>query len=164
MSSTDPLVHDAVAARLRSAGHRYTGQRRRLVEILTRAGSPLSIPEILGRRRGLAQSSVYRNLADLEGAGVVRRVVTDEEYGRYELAEELTGHHHHLFCSSCGRTMDVTLAPRLESALAAALDTVAREAGFADVSHRLDLIGTCAECARSADHPLKIVAESRAKS
>ncbi len=36
-------------------------------------------------------------------------VVTDEEYGRYELTEELTGHHHHLFCSSCGRTSDVTL-------------------------------------------------------
>jgi Fe2+ or Zn2+ uptake regulation protein len=142
-------IHDEAASRLHGAGQRYTEQRRRLIDILSRAGNPMSIPEILRGRQGLPQSSVYRNLADLEGAGVVRRVMTDEEFGRYELTEDLTGHHHHLFCSNCGRTTDVTLTANLEGVLADALDTVAREAGFADVSHRLDLIGICRDCART---------------
>src|SRR5439155_6595264 len=100
-------LHTPVAERLRGDGQRYPSQRRRLVEILARAGSPLSIPEILRGRRGLAQSSVYRNVGGLEQAGVLRRIVTDEEHGRYELAEDLTGHHHHLVCVNCGRVEDV---------------------------------------------------------
>ena len=146
-ATIDPALHGDVADRLRDAGQRYTSQRRRLVELLAREGSPLSLPQILRRRRDLPQSSVYRNLSDLEQAGVVARVPTDEDHGRYELSEELVGHHHHLLCSRCGRTLDVTIDAELEGALGAALDRVARRARFAAVSHRLDVIGVCEDCA-----------------
>jgi len=142
-------LHETAGTRLRDAGQRYTDQRRGLVELLAAAGSPMSIPQILQVRDDLKQSSVYRNLAGLEQAGVVRRVATDEEHGRYELAEELTGHHHHLVCSGCGRMRDVEMPATLESALDSALDRLAKRAGFARVSHRLDLVGLCAECAAS---------------
>jgi Fur family transcriptional regulator, ferric uptake regulator len=147
---TDPTLdqlHETVAERLRGQGRRYTSQRRRLVEILARAASPISIPQILRGRRGLAQSSVYRNVGGLEQAGVLRRVVTDEEHGRYELAEDLTGHHHHLVCVNCGRVQDVDLPSEFETAVDRTLDRLARRAGFASVSHRLDLIGRCRDCA-----------------
>jgi Fe2+ or Zn2+ uptake regulation protein len=148
---TDPTrapaeLHHTIESRLRGVGQRYTGRRRRLVDILARAGSPLPIREIVGRRRDLAVSSVYRNLADLELAGVVRRVITEEEHGRYELAEDLTGHHHHLLCSNCGRVEDVDLPAGFEQTLDRTLDRLARDAGFATVSHRLDLIGRCRDC------------------
>ena len=139
-------VHQTADTRLREEGQRYTDQRRELVELLANDG-PLSIPEVLRDRRGLKQSSVYRNLAVLEHAGVVRRVVTDEEFGRYELTEDLTGHHHHLICSSCGRVEDVTVPSELEGTLDRTLDRLAKRAGFAAVDHRLDLIGTCGDCA-----------------
>jgi Fur family transcriptional regulator, ferric uptake regulator len=142
--------HVTAETRLRDAAQRYTGQRRRLVDLLAKAGSPVSIPEILKGRRDLKQSSVYRNLAALEQAGVVRRVATEEEYGRYELAEVLTGHHHHLICSRCGRMRDVDVPDDLEDTLDRALDHLARRAGFASVSHRLDLVGLCADCAATA--------------
>jgi Fur family transcriptional regulator, ferric uptake regulator len=138
--------HDVVDSRLRASGQRYTDQRRELVALLARTG-PLSIPEVLRGRRGLKQSSVYRNLAVLAQAGVVRRVLTDEDHGRYELTEELTRHHHHLICSSCGRVEDVTVPGDVEGSLERTLDRLARRAGFADVDHRLDLIGTCSDCA-----------------
>ena len=139
---------DATAtARLRSAGQRYTTQRRRLIELLADAGSPVSIPDILAGGSGLKQSSVYRNLAALEQAGVVRRLVTDEEFGRYELAEDLIGHHHHLVCSRCGKMRDVDVPEELERTLERTLDRIAKRAGFARVSHRLDLLGLCADCA-----------------
>ena len=139
-------LHETADARLRAAGQRFTEQRRQLVDLLATTG-PLSIPEVLRGRRGLKQSSVYRNLAVLEHAGIVRRVLTDEDFGRYELTEDLTGHHHHLICSSCGRVEDVTVPSDLEGSLDRTLDRLAKRAGFADVDHRLDLIGTCSDCA-----------------
>lgn len=142
-------LHGTVAVRLRDAGQRYTDQRRRLVSALAAAGRPVALPEILAGSKELKQSSVYRNLAGLEHAGVVRRVLTDEEYGRYELAEELTGHHHHLVCVRCGAVRDVDVPRDVEDTLDRALDRLARRAGFASVSHRLDLIGVCADCARA---------------
>lgn len=144
---TAPDLHATVERRLRASGQRYTGQRRRLVDILARAGSPLALPDILRGRRDLAQSSVYRNLVGLEHAGVVQRVMTDEEHGRYELAEDITGHHHHLICQRCGRVQDLPLPGEFERTLDRTLDRVAGRAGFAEVSHRLDLIGICGDCA-----------------
>ena len=76
-------------------------------------------------------------------------VATDEEFGRYELVEDLTRHHHHLICRACGRVEDVTIPVDLERNVDRTLDRVARRSGFASVAHRLDLIGTCRECAAS---------------
>ena len=139
-------IHEAVEMRLRSVGQRYTAQRRALVEALRRAGNPVAIPDLADPRRGLPQSSVYRNLAVLEQAGAVRRVVTGEEFGRYELAEDLTEHHHHLVCRSCGAVEDVAVTPSFERQVARTVTDVADRTGFSAVSHRLDLIGTCRNC------------------
>jgi Fur family ferric uptake transcriptional regulator len=143
-------LHTKVAERLGAIGQRYTSGRRLLVDALVRAGSPLPLPAILTRHRALKQSSVYRNLAALEQAGVVRRVLTDEGFGRYELAEDLTGHHHHLVCSNCGAVEDVDFPPGFEATLEAQLGELADRTGFSAVSHRLDLIGLCRTCAESA--------------
>ena len=108
--------------------------------------SPLSTAEIVAGHTG-PQSSVYRNLSVLERAGVVRRVITEGEFARFELTEELTEHHHHLICSNCGKVEDVTIPPGLETTMDRTLDRLARRSGFAKVRHRLDLIGTCRACA-----------------
>jgi Fe2+ or Zn2+ uptake regulation protein len=142
-------LHQTIEQRLHAVSQRYTRQRRRLVEGLQRAAKPLSIADMLKGSTRLPQSSVYRNLAALEQAGVVRRVVTEGEFGRYELAEDLTEHHHHVMCSSCGRVEDITIPKDLEQRMDTAIDRVARETGFASVNHRFDLIGTCGSCASS---------------
>lgn len=139
-------VHDAVAARLRAVGQRYTPKRRALVEALRRAGNPVAIPDLARGPRGQPQSSVYRNLAVLEQAGAVHRVVTGEEFARYELAEDLTEHHHHLVCRSCGAVEDVTVSSSFERSMARTVSDVAGRTGFSAVSHRLDVIGTCRNC------------------
>src|SRR5690349_19220326 len=110
-----------VLTRLRRDGQRFTDNRRQLVELLVQAESPLTIPEILARRSDLAQSSVYRNLSVLERAGVVQRIITADEWARYELAEDLTEHHHHLICSSCGAVRDFTVSSHLERSIDEAL-------------------------------------------
>lgn len=140
-------LHLEVAARLRRTGQRYTSKRRAVVEIVAATRQPLSIPEILSGRRRLAQSSLYRNLAVLEQAHVVRRIVTGEDFARFELAEDLSEHHHHLVCSSCGAVEDVMLPPNVERRVEGALSEAAASAGFVPAAHRLDVIGTCRDCA-----------------
>ena len=146
LAAMPPELDLTIAAKLRAVGQRYTPNRRKLVDILAAAGQPLAIPDILTQDSDLPQSSAYRNLAVLEQAHVVRRVVTDEEFAHYELAEDLTEHHHHLICSNCGRVEDVTIPPRFERNLSNVLDEVAEQAGFSAVSHRLDLVGLCRAC------------------
>lgn len=141
-------LHAEVGARLQHAGQRYTSKRRAIVDALVKSSQPMTIPDIIRSSRGLAQSSVYRNLTVLERAHVARRVITGEDFGRYELAEDLTQHHHHLVCSRCGMVEDVTIPSRLEQSMERALDDVAADTGFTAVSHRFDLIGTCRNCAR----------------
>ena len=141
-------LHDAVANRLHRAGQRLTPNRDALVDVLATAGRPLTIPEILQADAALAQSSVYRNLVLLEQAGVVHRIVTNAEFARFELAEDLTGdHHHHLVCSSCGAVEDVPASAGLEASLHAAVSEIDRATGFTTERHRIDLVGLCRACA-----------------
>ncbi|MGO1568398.1 MAG: Fur family transcriptional regulator, partial [Brachybacterium sp.] len=53
---------------------------------------------------------------------------------------EDTGHHHHLVCRECGRTVEF-LAPKLESSMSA----IAHEHGFTDVDHTLEVFGLCTD-------------------
>lgn len=140
-------LHDTVAARLRGAGQRITASRTALVDVLAGAPRPLTIPEMQHRTRDLATSSAYRNLLVLEGVGVVHRIVTADDHARYELAEDLTEHHHHLICSSCGTVEDVPASSRLEQSVQKAADEIARRTGFRTQHHRVDLVGLCARCA-----------------
>lgn len=139
-------VDEIVADRLQAAGQRYTPGRRAIVERLRSAGQPLTIVEVI-EGSGLPQSSAYRNLVVLEQAGAVHRIVTSAEFARYELAEDLTEHHHHLICSACGRVEDFTAPPSLERRLHKAVAEVEGTTGFSAAHHRLDLVGTCRSCA-----------------
>jgi Fe2+ or Zn2+ uptake regulation protein len=140
-------LHDTIAARLIGDGQRYTDGRRALVEGLLAAAQPLTIPELLEATPRMAQSSAYRNLAVLEQAGVVHRITASGDFARFELAEDLTEHHHHLICSSCGAVEDFTAPAGLERTLGKALAEIEAAHGFAADRHRLDLIGRCADCA-----------------
>jgi Fur family transcriptional regulator, ferric uptake regulator len=139
-------VHQIIDEQLRRTRQRYTLGRQQLIQLLIDAGRPLTIPELLGLGSTQSQSSLYRNLATLEQCGVVRRLASTDDVARYELAEELSEHHHHLLCSSCGRLEDVVLPARIEKALADAAHEARKQADFDVDSHRFELVGTCADC------------------
>jgi Fur family ferric uptake transcriptional regulator len=139
-------LHSTVATRLRRIGQRYTSGRRALVEAIVEADRPVTTAELVSARPSLPQSTTYRNLAVLEQAGVVHRVLGSDEYARFELSEELGGHHHHLVCVHCGNVEDFTPPPRFERSLAAVIGNVTTGTGFRAQTHRLDLLGTCGAC------------------
>lgn len=140
-------LHDIVDEQLRRTRQRYTRGRRQLVELLDDAKRPVTIPELLELGAGQSQSSLYRNLAILEQCGTVHRMVSSDDVSRYELAEELSEHHHHLVCSICGRLEDVVLPAQIERALSRAADEAKEQRDFEVDSHRLELVGTCPKCA-----------------
>jgi Fe2+ or Zn2+ uptake regulation protein len=140
-----PDLRDEVAHRLRRVQQRLTPKRAAIVDVLATAERPLALPDILSAGDGLAQSSVYRNLVVLEQAGVVHRIVTAES-ARFELAEELTGHHHHLICTNCGTVEDVPASSGLEASMADAVAQIESTTGFRTKAHRIDLVGLCRRC------------------
>lgn len=143
-------IHRIARDRLSDREQRYTPGRRAVIETLAIAGGPLTLPELLERSPQVSQSSAYRNLAVMEDAGVVRRLVHGSDHAHYELAEGLTEHHHHLICEVCGSIADVTLDEPLEAVLDTAFAGVAAAAGFTPREHAIDIFGRCSHCAERA--------------
>ncbi|MFL5799878.1 MAG: Fur family transcriptional regulator [Actinomycetota bacterium] len=95
-----------------------------------------------GHRVGLA--TVYRHLGTLAEDGQVDalRIPSGETVYRQCVAED---HHHHLICRFCGTTVEFE-GPEIESWA----EAVARRAHFQDVSHTVEIFGTCRDCAARA--------------
>jgi Fur family transcriptional regulator, ferric uptake regulator len=129
MTSTEPL--------------RPTRQRRAVVTCLERFDDFRSAQEIHallrdgGEQVGLA--TVYRTLQALADNGEVDLLRSEEGEALYRRCS--ASHHHHLVCRTCGRTVEVE-GPAVERWA----DAVAREHGFRDVSHTLELFGNCRDC------------------
>ena len=139
-------THELVSARLHKAGQLYTKGRRELVELLVRTARPATIPEMLELRPRLTRSSLYRNMADLESLGIVRRVVGVDDPTRYEFSEDIIGRHHHAICTVCGKVADFFMPAPAERNLETSLDEALDTTGFQPNTHRLDVFGTCPDC------------------
>jgi Fur family ferric uptake transcriptional regulator len=94
------------------------------------------------RRRGanIGLTTVYRTLQALAAANLVDMVRTDTGESVYRRCAA-PHHHHHLVCRGCGSAVEVS-GREVESWAA----EVAAAHGFSEVSHTIELFGTCAEC------------------
>lgn len=83
--------------------------------------------------------TVYRNLTALEEVDLVRRCDFGDGAYRYEFN---TGehHHHHIICRTCHAV------ETLEQCMADGLERLARQMGYAKVTHTLEIFGVCARC------------------
>jgi len=66
---------------------------------------------------------------------------------RYELAEWLRGHHHHLVCIDCGAVEDVEIPTKVELRLESIVSEVATKSEFQPLDHALEIEGRCSRCA-----------------
>lgn len=145
--TTGPLDRE-VTKRLDEHAVRYTRGRRLVVATLAGAEGPLSAAEIHTRIDGeLPLSSLYRSLAVLEDADVLAPHHGTKGLTRYELAEWLRGHHHHLVCLDCGAVEDVEVAASHEDDVDRIVKDISRAASFTPVGHALEIEGRCARCA-----------------
>lgn len=137
-----------VRSRLADHDVRFTGGRRHVVSALADADGPLSAAELSDVLDGAVPvSSLYRTLAVLEEAGVLAPHLGAKGLTRYELAEWLAGHHHHLICLECGAVDDVHLPAEAERALVDLVSTVVAGDDFVVEHHSLEIEGRCRRCA-----------------
>jgi Fur family ferric uptake transcriptional regulator len=122
---------------------RRTRQRAAVDEILAGRHEFRTAQEIHDdlRHRGdrVGLTTVYRTLQAMTEAGELDAIRNAEGETAYRRCS--TGHHHHLVCRNCGRTVEVS-GPAVESWASA----VAQQHGFRDVSHDLEIFGTCGDC------------------
>ncbi len=143
----DPnIIHAAVARHLAEAGQTYTANRRAVVNTLIDARGPMTLPDLLSLDSSLAQSSAYRCLAVLEDAGVVTRLTPGSDHAFFELAEEITGHHHHLVCEDCGVVIDIVFPSEIEDQIDRGLTEASAGVGFTPRRHTIDIFGRCNRC------------------
>jgi len=136
-----------VQGRLAAEGVRYTKGRQSVVRALSRVPGPLSASELHRRlRSSVPLSSLYRTLTVLEDAGVLTPHHGMGGITRFELAEWLTGHHHHLVCNECWSVEDIELEDEREQRLSDLASQVADGAGFLATGHTLEIEGLCREC------------------
>lgn len=123
---------------------RPTRQRRAITDALAAAEEFQSAQDIhdalrhAGEKVGLA--TVYRTLQAMADAGEVDVLQSPGGEAAYRRCS--ASHHHHLVCRVCGRTVEIS-----GSSVERWTESVARDNGFSDVSHTIELVGLCAECA-----------------
>ncbi len=143
-----PTLHRQIERRLGEHDVRYTRGRRTVVDALAAADGPRSAAELSRQLDGAVPlSSIYRTLAVLEDAEVVVPHLATKGIARYELAEWLTGHHHHLVCIGCGRVEDIDVPQEQERQVRELVDVIAAAALFHAANHALEIEGRCARCA-----------------
>jgi Fur family transcriptional regulator, ferric uptake regulator len=148
MSSTGSLrpPWDAVGDRLRAEGHRWTPQRRTVIEVLADVDGHISAAELVERCRArdatTIPSTVYRTLDVLEAFGVVRHGHAAD--GREEYHVLPAQDHGHLHCADCGRTWELD-----DDRATTVASTLRRVDGFeVDIGH-VTLVGRCGACAHA---------------
>jgi Fe2+ or Zn2+ uptake regulation protein len=139
-------VHRQVESRLSEGDVRFTKGRKAVVDALAAAVGPRSAAELADDLPTVPVSSLYRTLSVLEDAGVVIPHLSTKGIARYELAEWLTGHHHHLVCSSCGQVEDVDVPASVEEQVEELIERIAAGSAFEPSGHALEIEGTCARC------------------
>ena len=147
MAARQRVERDRSVARVNGARPRHaTRQGEAIGEVLDEVAEFRTAQDIHAelRRRGhrVGLTTVYRHLSLLADGGAVdvSRSPSGETIYRRCAAES---HHHHLICRHCGKTVEFE-GPEVERWA----ESVARAARFHDVSHTVEVFGTCDRCAR----------------
>ena len=132
---------------LEGRGKRLTRQRRLIVDQVFSHHDHFDADELMEHlqtllaQRMLSRPTIYRTLGELVDAGMLRamalggRNVYEHQYGYPS--------HDHLYCQSCNRLIEFH-----SGAIERLRDAVARQHHFEVLSHRLFVIGICADCRR----------------
>ncbi|MGE9292647.1 MAG: Fur family transcriptional regulator [Puniceicoccales bacterium] len=140
MTHEKPRIDDALDV-LRREHYRITEPRKAMLKVLVQESKPLSaeqVHQMVGAEKA-DLVTIYRSLEAFEKAGIVQRFTLESGKALYELVEE-NHHHHHIICRKCHR------AEKLDFCEAEKLEALAKNLGYEDVHHVLELYGVCEDC------------------
>jgi Fur family ferric uptake transcriptional regulator len=130
--------------KLNQEGLRLTRPRRVIMKILQQSAVPLS-PQTIQQRAVDAQEeislvSVYRTIDMLTDLDLIRRVHGHDGCQGYALCSP--GHHHHLVCRNCGKSVEYSGSEDLSNLI----EAIQVQTGFQIDGHLLQLFGRCPAC------------------
>lgn len=138
----------AITDALGAAGYRLTEPRRSLSDLIAGWTGHFTAEELLEasrrRRLGVGRATIFRSLEVLTELGLVERLDLPTGDHAYVACEPV--HHHHVVCSSCGRSTEVG-----DLGLGAVAASIERTTGYRIDTHRLELFGLCPACRRPGD-------------
>ena len=127
---------------LKEHGLKLTPQRRLIIDAIHEADAHLTAEEIIAhvqaRMPKVHRSTIYRTLDLLEKNGSIFKSELGD-HAIYHHAEE--GHHHHLVCSKCGKTVECD-----EDLFTAVEKSLAEKYGFSVNFKHLVISGLCEAC------------------
>jgi len=134
---------DELTDRLRDGERRVTGQRRAIVDVLSRHPHPMTSKQIHAALTDACDlATIYRSMKLLEGKGLVERFDFGDGVARFELAgHHSTDHHHHLICRQCDDVVEIE-----ECFIEELQQKLAKQHGYAEVTHKLEFFGLCPNC------------------
>jgi Fur family ferric uptake transcriptional regulator len=125
---------------------RFTGQQRDLVQYIFSQHNHFDADQLIDAMKDagfrVSRATVYRTLAKLVDAGLLRRL----EVGPRTFYEHDYGYpqHEHMHCETCGKMIEFQ-----SQAIEAVISDVCRQHLFNATGHTFIIRGTCAECNRA---------------
>jgi Fur family ferric uptake transcriptional regulator len=127
---------------LKEKGFKLTPQRKLILDILHRSGEHITAEDIIQimqeKMPGVNKSTIYRTLELLEQLDCVFKSELDNKIV-YHHAEK--GHHHHIVCNSCGKTIDCG-----EDLFHSVEQTLKIKYGFHSELNHVVISGLCKDC------------------
>ncbi len=131
---------------LQDSGNRITPARGAIIDIFAKSSTPLTVELIRAalakRKLPVNKTTVYREIEFLLGHGLIRVVRLDDSTKYYEL---ISGHHHHVVCTNCGRFEDVETTA-IEAYLTTLEKKLTKKIAFNSIKHSLEFFGECSAC------------------
>jgi Fur family ferric uptake transcriptional regulator len=129
------------------AGYRLTEPRRQVAELIASRQGHFTAADLVEsareQRLGIGRATIFRALDLFATLNVVEHVDLPDGGHAYVRCEP--AHHHHVICTSCGRTAEVD-----DLGMGSVAREVARRSGYRVDTHRLELFGICPDCQGTA--------------
>lgn len=139
---SEVVLKDALVT-LKESGVRITPQRHAILEYLISSEMHPTADEIYKALEddfpNMSVATVYNNLRVFRNTGLVKELTYGDSSSRFDF---VTHDHYHIICDQCGKIVDFH-HPGLEEVEHLASHVT----GFQVNSHRLEVYGTCPECA-----------------
>jgi Fur family ferric uptake transcriptional regulator len=134
--------------RLRATNERLTSPRLITFRALARK-APLSTVKLVAllEGNGINAATTYRNLALFRRLGVIQDIVADGQR-LVELNEDFGSHHHHFWCTQCGKLQDFD-NPDIDKSI----EELSGKLGIKITGHQLEMSGLCSSCLAKGQEP-----------
>lgn len=135
------MHYDNLKAILKKNGSSLTKPRKLVFDLLLDR-EPQTMQVLARRAEGkVDRATIYRTVDLFERLGIVHRLNIGWKY-KIELSDIFAEHHHHFYCTNCGKTTALSANPMLETMI----NSLASKDGYSPRGHTLEIFGFCDIC------------------